>query len=74
MVQTESQYLERASVSDFKDTATPQLGHSDVVFFLLLVTNIKRYCLSIMLNKRKLLYFDIKSDYFDPVKKKLKKF
>ena len=33
---------------DFKDTAASRFGHSDVVFCLLLVANIKRYRLSII--------------------------
>ena len=39
---------ERTTALDFKGTSAPQFGRSDVVFCLFLVTNIKRYFLSII--------------------------
>ena len=38
MVGMRSHYQERVSASDFKDTAAPRFGHSDVVFDLLIET------------------------------------
>ena len=46
-----SHYLGRTSVLDFKDVTVPRFGHSDVVFCLLLITNIKRYGMSIISKK-----------------------
>ena len=44
---------------DFKKAAAPRIGRCNVVFSLILVTSIKRYCLSIireMINKWNLWY------------------
>ena len=45
---TRNHYPERASASDFKDATAPRHGHSDIVFCLFPVTNIKMYRLSII--------------------------